>query len=80
MRATVWLPLAIAIAACGDSEQEREEAAMASAVPHRLQADGTIVLSDADRKALDLTIEPAIDGVLPNTAIRFGEVRARAED
>ena len=80
MSVTRALTIVIAIAACGDSEQEREEAAMASAVPHRLQADGTIVLSDADRKALDLAIEPATDGVLPDTAIRFGAVRARAED
>ena len=69
MKAAVGLALVVLVA-CSDSEQDREEAAMASAVPHRLQADGSIVLSDADRKALDLTIEPAVDGELPATAIR----------
>ncbi len=79
MKAALGLALVVLVA-CSDSEQDREEAAMASAVPHRLQADGSIVLSDADRKALDLTIEPAVAGELPATVIRFGAVRARAED
>lgn len=67
--------LALACAACSESESAREEQAMKAAVPKRVQADGTIKLSDADRAALDLAVAPATEAELPDVAVRFGRVR-----
>lgn len=68
-------------AACGESEAKREEAAMRAAIPQRLRPDGTVALTDADRAALGLAIEPAVNLALPEMHTRFGVVRPRlAED
>ena len=63
--------------ACGESEQEREEAAMRAAIPKRLQSDGTIKLSPADATALGLVIESVAERDLGNVQTRFGVVRPR---
>ena len=60
---------------CAEDESAREEQAMKAAVPRRVQPDGTIKLSDADRGAMDLAVAPAVEGDLPNVAVRFGRVR-----
>ena len=68
------------LTACTESEAEREEKAMAAAVPQRLQPDGTVRLSEADRTALDLRVEPAVQGALPDARVRLGRVIARPGD
>ena len=72
--------IVLVFADCNDSEKDRETAAMARAIPQRLQSNGTIILSKGDSTALDLTSAVAIDGVLPKTLRRFGVVRARVQD
>jgi biotin carboxyl carrier protein len=61
---------------CAQSESAREEQAMKAAIPQRLQPDGTIKLTDADRTALDLATARATEDELPEVAVRFGRVRA----
>lgn len=77
-----WTTLLISglLAACTESETEREERAMAAAVPQRLQTDGTVRLSDADRRALDLRVEAAVQAALPDARVRLGRVTARPGD
>ncbi len=59
------------LAACGgQSEATREAEAMKAATPNRVQADGSIRLTDADRKALGLMVQPAAEADLPNSAFR----------
>lgn len=72
---TLW-----ALAGCGESEEEREEEAMRAAIPQRLQPDGTITLSEADRTALGLVVEPAAELDLQETHLRFGTVRPRLSE
>lgn len=73
--------LAVALlASCGESESEREERAMAAAVPPRLEPDGTIRLTDADRRALGLAVTEALAEDLPDVTLRLGRVRARLGD
>ncbi len=63
------------IPACGgQSEATREAEAMKVATPNRVQADGSIRLSDADRTALGLLVQPAAETELSNTTLRFGRV------
>lgn len=71
---------ALLLTACTESEAEREERAMAAAVPQRLQADGTVHLSEADRTALDLRVEEVAQGTLPDARVRLGRVLARPGD
>ena len=79
--AVIAVALALAAAACsGESESEREERAMRAAVPVRLQVDGTVQLSDADRAAAGLTVVVAAEGELPRTELRFGRVRVRTQE
>jgi cobalt-zinc-cadmium efflux system membrane fusion protein len=62
-------------AGCGGaSEETREADAMKAAAPSRVQADGTIRLSDQDRSALGLVVEPASEADLPNGVLRFGRI------
>src|SRR5437016_2848890 len=57
---------------CGrQSEATREAAAMQAATPNRVQADGAIRLTDADRAALGLTVQSAAEADLPNATLRF---------
>ena len=66
------------LAAClGQSEAEREEAAMKAAIPVRLQPDGRIKLSEQDKTALGLLVKEAALGELPSSVLRYGRVRAR---
>jgi multidrug efflux pump subunit AcrA (membrane-fusion protein) len=67
---------AAGVAACGggQSEEAEEAAAMKAAAPSRVQADGSIKLTDADRTALGLVAQPATEAELPNTSLRFGRV------
>jgi membrane fusion protein, multidrug efflux system len=75
----VLAPCALACA-CADIDSAREEQALKTAVPQRLQPDGTVKLSEADRAALDLAVAPAAEGDLPDVAVRFGRVRPGAGD
>jgi RND family efflux transporter MFP subunit len=70
----------LVVAGCIESEAEREERAIAKATPRRLQADGSIKLSEADRAALDLRVEVVIDGALPDGHVRLGRILARPGD
>ena len=70
----VFTTLAGAAGCGGESEATREAAAMKAASPSRLQADGSIRLTDADRAALALMVQPAADEELPNATLRFGRV------
>lgn len=53
---------------------------MATAAPQRLQPDGTLRLTDADRRALGLAVTEAVAEDLPDVTLRFGRVRARWGD
>lgn len=58
----------------GESESAREARAMRDATPQRLQPDGSVKLTDADRAALALVTASAAEGSLPEGALRFGRV------
>ena len=61
--------------ACGSqSEATREAEAMKAATPNRVQADGSIRLTDQDRSALGLVVQPAAEADLLNGTLRFGRV------
>ena len=62
----------LAIGGCTESEEKEAN------VPERLLPDGTIRLEPANQVALDLLVEPAVEGDLPDAVLRFGRVRARA--
>ena len=71
----IALAAALMSAGCaGDSEATREAEAMKAAAPNRIQPDGSIKLTDGDRAALGLLVEPAAESDLPNTTLRFGHV------
>jgi RND family efflux transporter MFP subunit len=73
----VFLILCAALSsACSgrQSEQAEEAEAMKAAAPNRVQADGSIRLTNADRTALGLNVQPAMEADLPNTTLRFGRV------
>ncbi|HET9598492.1 MAG TPA: HlyD family efflux transporter periplasmic adaptor subunit [Anaeromyxobacteraceae bacterium] len=72
-------PCALACA-CAQTDGAREEQAVKAAVPQRLQPDGTVKISEADRAALDLAVAPAAEGDLPDVAVRFGRVRPGSGD
>ena len=59
----------LACVACGESEQEREEAAMRAAIPKRLQSDGTIKLYVLDHPA-----DPYDGGVTENHLYSDGHI------
>lgn len=66
--AALLLTLALACA-----RQEEEGRAPAS----RLQANGSLRLSEQERAALGLIVAPAEEGRLPDVALRYGKVQAR---
>lgn len=66
--------LAVSAGCGGQSEATRDAEAMKSASPNRIQADGSIRLTDQERSALGLLEQPAADADLPNTTLRFGRV------
>src|SRR2546422_2964811 len=69
------LAMTAVVAGCGgESEATREAAAMKAATPNRVQADGSIRLTDADRAALGLTVQAAAEAELPNATLRFGRL------
>lgn len=65
---------------CGKSEAEQEAAARAAATPVRVQHDGTIKLSAADRAALNLEVAPVSEGTLGAGTLRFGKVQTAVTD
>ncbi len=67
-----------ALLSCGDSEAEREAAMMAKATPRRMQTDGSLRLSEADRQALGLRVEAAAEASLATSSLRFGRAQARS--
>lgn len=67
-------------ASCAQGGDAADEAAMKAAIPRRLQPDGTVELSDADRKALGLQVVRAAEGELPESVTRFGRVRPTVTD
>ncbi len=71
---------ALLLTACNEGEAEREERAMASVMPKRLQADGTVHLSEADAKAVDLRVAPAVQGELPDARVRWGRIVVQPGD
>ena len=66
------------LGSCSRSEADREGEAMRKAVPERRSPDGAIHLEPAAQAALDLLVEPATVGDLPDAVLRFGRVRARS--
>jgi len=72
----VFAMCAAGVAACGGgkSEEAEDAEAMRQAAPSRVQADGSIHLSDADRTALGLVALAAAEAELPNTSLRYGRV------
>jgi RND family efflux transporter MFP subunit len=70
---TVALAIVLPLAGCGDSDSAREARAR-DATPQRLRPDGSIQLTSADRTALGLETMPAVEGDLPESAVRFGRV------
>lgn len=66
--------LAVSAGCGGQSEATREAEAMKSATPNRVQADGSIRLTDQDRSILGLLVQATADADLPNTTLRFGRV------
>ena len=74
-----WL-VGLLVVGCVDDEAEREAEMFAVASVVRIANDGTIHLSEADRKALALEVAEVVVGELPDARIRFGLVRARLSD
>jgi RND family efflux transporter MFP subunit len=70
----VVIAIAVSLSGCGESESAREAKAMQAATPQRLQPDGSIKLTDADRAALALLTAPAAETELPESTLRFGRV------
>ena len=72
----VLMVCALGLAACGGgkSEEAEEAEAMKQAAPSRVQTDGSIRLTEADRAALGLVAQPATEAELPNTSLRYGRV------
>ena len=68
------IALGVPFTGCGESESAREARAMQEATPQRLQSDGSIKLTDADRTALGLLTAPAAEADLPESVLRFGRV------
>lgn len=66
--------LAVSAGCGGQGEATREAEAMKSATPNRIQADGSIRLTDQDRSSLGLVVQPATEADLPKTSLRFGRV------
>jgi RND family efflux transporter MFP subunit len=58
----------------GQSEATREANAMKAATPNRVQVDGSIRLTDADRAALGLVVQQAAETELSNAQVRFGRI------
>lgn len=61
-------------AGCGGESEATREANAKAATPNRIQPDGSIRLTAADRGALGLTVQSAADAELPNATLRFGRV------
>jgi len=74
------LLLALLLVGCIDDEAEREAEMFAAASVVRTAEDGTIHLSEADRRALALEVAEVVAGDLPDARLRFGLVRARLRD
>lgn len=74
------LLLALLLVGCVDDEAGREAEMFAAASVVRTAQDGTIRLSEADRKALALAVAEVVAGDLPDARLRFGLVRARLSD
>ena len=72
--------LPILLVGCIDDEAEREAEMFAAASVVRTAEDGTIHLSEADRRALALEVAEVVAGDLPDARLRFGLVRARLRD
>jgi multidrug efflux pump subunit AcrA (membrane-fusion protein) len=78
---TVAMAALLCAGACAERDNEaEEEEAVRSEIPARLQRDGSIALSDADRTALGLLVEPARPGELIASVLRFGRVQARLSE
>lgn len=68
----------LVLAGCSPGEAEREEQAMAAALPDRVDR-GQIVLTEADQQHLGLVVVAAEEGLLPDTFARFGSVVGTAD-
>lgn len=67
----------VAIASTGACKRRAEgDADEKPQTSHRMQPDGTIRITDAERAALDLVVAAAADGELPNAVLRFGRTSA----
>jgi len=65
---------------CSKSEAEHEAAARRAATPVRVEHDGSIKLTAADRAALNLEVAPVAAGTLGAGTLRFGKVQSAATD
>lgn len=72
--ASLVLASMMSAACAGGGEATREAEAMKAATPNRVQADGSIRLTDADRTALGLVVQTVADADLSNSTLRFGRV------
>lgn len=79
LRAALIAMLFGLLAACKTGGEEPDELA-AAALPKRLQSDGTLKLTPADRAAIGLEVAPASEGDLPEVAVRLGRVVTRPGD
>ena len=72
--APLVVSLAFAAACGGQSEATRGAEAMKAATANRVQADGSLRLTDQDRSALGLVVQPTTEADLPNTSLRLGRI------
>src|SRR5258708_12882560 len=70
----------IPLVCCSKSEGEQEAAARKAATPVRVEHDGSIKLTAADREALNLEVAPVAAGTLGAGTLRFGKVQSAATD
>lgn len=71
------LVVVVALASTGACKRRAEgDADEKPQTSHRMQPDGSIRISDAERAALDLVVAAAAEGDLPNAVMRFGRTSA----
>lgn len=79
-RSLARLVCVLALLASGCERGSAEEGEDETAVPRRVNAQGRVVLSQLERRALDLQTTEARRGKLATRALRFGKASARPEE
>lgn len=72
--------VALVMTGCMPSEAEQEAAARKAATPVRVQPDGSIRLSAADRAVLNLAVASVSAGTLSAGTLRYGKVQTAVGD